>query len=206
MRILVMMLCALLMVTCKQQGNTVSEQENLKVAEDSIMDEPNPVQMTIYEGQEHRIYLEKVNGEVYCYADSQRVVFNDDMLDGGAIGIYYHQPDNSRYIYIIGATSFNGKGGWETGFHLYQMDVHRLSLKHIGNFAGIRFEDNGFKAATARLLNPNAECKAVERYAIRDYFFDNNGKLIKKGKNEYESPNGEYDEGLVNVVGIGFMD
>lgn len=196
---------------CKHGVKPIGEQvtDTLKVDDvmaDSIAEETRIRQMIVYEGEGHRIYLEKRDYQVYCYADSRRVIFNDDMLDDGAIGIYYHRPANSKYIYIIGATSFNGNGGWETGFHLYRMDIHTLALKHIGNYAGVRFEDNGFKVATARLLNPDAECRAEERYAIRDYFFDNSGRLIKKGKNEYEDFCKEYGDGIMNAVGIGYLD
>ena len=205
---LAVLLFVLLKVACKQQNSNEPKQTKEFVTEDSIMDDDSQkLQMTIYEDRNHCIYLEKVNGDVYCYVDSQKVVFNDDLLDDGAIGIYYHRPANSEYIYIIGATSFDCKGGWETGLHLYRMNIRTLTLKHIGNYAGIRFEDNGFKAATARLLNPDAECRADYRYAIRNYFFDNSGRLIRKGRESEDEKFYEiYGDGLIDPVGLGFWD
>lgn len=205
---LAVVFCALLMVACKQQGSTVSEQENLNVAEDSIMDDDSQIlQMTVYKDKKHHIYFEGKDTRIYCYADSQRVVFNDDRLDNGAIGLYYHRPDNNRYIYIIGATYIRYGGGWQDGLHLYQMDIHTLALKHIGNYAAIHFEDNGFKVANVeRLLNPDTKFRGEERYAIRDYFFDKNGKFVKRGRNEYGNLYKEYGDTMVNAVGISYLD
>jgi len=64
MRILLLLaLCSLITISCKQ-GNDVPQ---------------NSVA--------HKIYLEKDSGLVYCYADSQRVVFNNDYMDGGAMAM-----------------------------------------------------------------------------------------------------------------------
>ena len=176
-----------------------------KVLEES----PHILQVTVYEDENHRIYFEKKSrkGLVYCYVDGQRVVFVDDVLDSGAKGMYYHRPANCRYVYIIGSI-FDSENKWETFLHIYRMDTRALTLKHIGNYATIRFEDNGFKTTTARLLNPDAECMADKKYAIRDYFFDYNGKLIKRGKNEYERIYNEHDYALKieGDKGIDFLD
>lgn len=210
MRIIYLVI-TLLAMGCKHGVKPIGEQvtDTLKVDDvmaDSIAEETRIRQMIVYEGEGHRIYLEKRDYQVYCYADSRRVIFNDDMLDDGAIGLYYHRPANSRYIYIIGATYYRYGGGWQDGLHLYRMDIHTLALKHIGNYAAIHFEDNGFKVANVeRQLNPDAKSRGEERYAIRDYFFDNNGEFVKKGRNEYEDLYKEYGDSIMNAVGIGYL-
>lgn len=163
---LMVLLCVLFLVACKEQNNKVPEQQapinptpNI-VAEDSITEQPRIAQITVYEDKNHRIYLEKAGGEVYCYADSQRVVFHDDYMDLGAMAMFFHRPANSRYVYIVGDIVPNSDG-WTVRFHLYRMDKHTFAVKHIGNFAGIRFESNGFKAATTKLLNPDADVRRM---------------------------------------------
>ena len=77
MRILLFLaLCSLITISCKQ-GNDVPQ---------------NSVA--------HKIYLEKDNGLVYCYADSQRVVFNNDYMDGGAMAMMLYHIDSC--VYVIG--------------------------------------------------------------------------------------------------------
>ena len=203
---LMVLLCVLFLVACKEQNNKVAEQQapinptpNI-VAEDSITELPRIVQKTIYEDKNHRIYLEKAGGEVYCYADSQRVVFHDDYMDLGAMAMFFHRPANSRYIYIVGDIVPNSDG-WTVRFHLYRMDKHTFSVKHIGNFAGIRFESNGFKAATTKLLNPDAECTADERFAVRDNHYNYDGMLLRKGE-YYDDMEKEYSEELINAEGF----
>ena len=200
------LLCALFLVACKEQNNKVAEQQapinptpNI-VAEDSITELPRIVQKTIYEDKNHRIYLEKAGGEVYCYADSQRVVFHDDYMDLGAMAMFFHRPANSRYVYIVGDIVPNSDG-WTVRFHLYRMDKHTFAVKHIGNFAGIRFESNGFKAATTKLLNPDAECTADERFAVRDNYYNYDGVLLRKGE-YYDDMEKEYGEELINAEGF----
>lgn len=179
---LAVLLFVLLMVACKY-NNTVSEQDN----------------------SEQRIHLEKKDGYVYCYADTQRVVFNDEYLDEGAFAMLLYPK--GKYAYIVGDIVPNSNG-WTVRYHLYRVDTLTLEVKHIGNFAAIHFEDSGFKAATARLLNPDAECTADERFAVRDNYYNYDGVLIRKGKNEYayDDMEREYGDTLVNACGFRYGD
>lgn len=202
MRVLMIVLCVLFVVSCNQQSRNVQKQQDSPKQGIVKNSTPSKEQMTIYEDGKHRIYIEKEDDEVYCYADGQKVVFHDDYLDEGAMAMFFHCPANCRYIYIVGDIVPNSNG-WTVEFHLYRIDKRTFAVKHIGNFAGIRFESNGFMAATTRLLNPDAECTADERYAIRDLFFDYNGRLVRKGKNEYRDGFSEkYGEGLINADGF----
>lgn len=159
MRILLLLaLCSLITISCKQ-GNDVPQ---------------NSVA--------HKIYLEKDSGLVYCYADSQRVVFNNDYMDGGAMAMMVYHIDSC--VYVIGDLVPNSDG-WTVRYQLYKVDCQTLEAKHIGDFAAIHFEDNGFKAATTRLTNPDATCTADEVFAIQDNYYNYDGTFIRKSENEY---------------------
>ena len=151
--------------------------------------------------QGHNIHLEKDKGLVYCYADSQRVVFHNDYMDGGALAMMAHFTD--RYVYVVGDLKPNSYDKTER-YHLYRIDRQTLETKHIGDFAAIHFEGNGFKAATTRLTNPDAKCTADEVFAIQDNYYNYDGTLIRKGENEYSYDDmlKEYSDTLVNANGI----
>ena len=190
-------LCVIFVVACKQQNGNAIERKQ----QDSIVSEQKFQNKKVI-GQ--GIHLEKKNGYVYCYADSQSVVFNDEYLDDGAFAMSLYQKD--RYAYIVGDIMPNSNG-WTVRYHLYRIDTLMLSVKHIGDFAAIKFGDAGFKAATARLLNTDAKCTADERYAIRDNYYNYNGVLIRKDKDEYayDGMEREYGDTLVNAVMVKFM-
>jgi len=166
MRILLLLaLCSLITISCKQ-GNDVPQ---------------NSVA--------HKIYLEKDSGLVYCYADSQRVVFNNDYMDGGAMAIGDLVPNSD---------------GWTVRYQLYRVNAQTLETKHIGDFAAIHFEDDGFKAATARLTNPDATCTTDEVFVMQDNFYSYDGTLIRKGEDEYSYDDmiAQYSDSLVNADGF----
>ena len=98
MRILLLLaLCSLITISCKQ-GNDVPQ---------------NSVA--------HKIYLEKDSGLVYCYADSQRVVFNNDYMDGGAMAMMVYHIDSC--VYVIGDLVPNSDG-WTARYQLYRVPRH----------------------------------------------------------------------------------
>ena len=178
MRILLLLaLCSLITISCKK-GNDVPQ---------------NSVA--------HKIYLEKDSGLVYCYADSQRVVFNNDYMDGGAMAMMVYHIDSC--VYVIGDLVPNSDG-WTVRYQLYRVNAQTLETKHIGDFAAIHFEDDGFKAATARLTNPDATCTADEVFVMRDNFYSHDGTLIRKGEDEYSYDDmiAQYSDSLVNADGI----
>ena len=198
---LAVLLFVLLMVACKQnKSTTIPEQNNNIVSEQNniVPEQNNSV-------TEQGIHLEKRNGYVYCYADSQRIEFHDEYLDEGAFAMLLYPK--GKYAYIVGDIVPNSNG-WIVRYHLYRVDTLTLGVKHLGDFAAIHFEDSGFKAATARLLNPDAECTADERYAIQDNFYNYDGVLIRKGKNEYgyDDMEREYGDTLVNACGFRYGD
>ena len=156
--LLILALCSLIALSCKQ-GNNLPQN---KVT--------------------YKIYLQKDSGLVYCYADSQRVVFNNDYMDGGALAMMLYPKDSS--VYVIGDIVPNSDG-WTVRYQLYKVDTQTLETRHIGDFAAIHFEDNGFKAATTRLTNPDAKCTADEMFAIQDNYYNYDGTLIRKSENEY---------------------
>ena len=175
--LLLLAVCSLIAISCKQ-GN--------EAPQNSVA---------------HNIYLQKDSGLVYCYADSQRVVFNNDYMDGGALAMMLYAKDSS--IYVIGDIVPNSDG-WTVRYQLYKVDTQTLETKHIGDFAAIHFEDGGFKAATTRLTNPDAVCTADEVFAIQDNYYNYDGTFIRKGENEYsynEMPK-EYGDTLVNASGF----
>ena len=177
MRILLFLaLCSLITISCKQ-GNDVPQ---------------NSVA--------HKIYLEKDNGLVYCYADSQRVVFNNDYMDGGAMAMMLYHIDSC--VYVIGDLVPNSDG-WTVRYQLYRVNSQTLETKHIGDFAAIHFEDNGFRAATTRQINPDATCTAEEVFLMRDNFYNYDGTLIRKGEKEYDYDEmiAQYSDSLVNANG-----
>jgi len=151
----------------------------------------------------HRIHLVKdtiETGFVSCYADNQELVFNDDLLDGGTPVMRLYQ--NGKYAYVVGDLLPNSDG-WTVRYHLYRVDTQSLEIKYIGIFAAIHFDENGFKAATTRLTNPDANTSADRLYAIRNNFYDNEGVLIRRGESEYYYDDMiiEYSDSLVNADG-----
>ena len=202
----VYLVIALLVMGCKYEVKPIGEQvtDAIKVdtvMADSIAEETRITQIILYEGEGRRIYLEKGDNDFYCYIDSQRVVFNDYYMDDGiyAMSLY----SKGRYIYIAGDMMPNSNG-WIERFHLYRINTSTFEVRHLGNFAAIHFENSGFKAATARLLNPDAKCTAEEIYAIRSNYYNYDGVLIRKGKKEYDNDDREreYGDTLVNAVRI----
>ena len=87
-------------------------------------------------------------------------------------------------VYVIGDIVPNSDG-WTVRYQLYKVDTQTLETRHIGDFAAIHFEDNGFKAATTRLTNPDATCTADEVFAIQDNYYNYDGTFIRKSENEY---------------------
>lgn len=172
--LLLLAVCSLIAISCKQ-GN--------EVPQNSVV---------------HKIYLEKDSGLFYCYADSQRVVFNNDYMDGGAMAMMLYSKDSS--VYVIGDLVPNSDG-WTVRYQLYKVDCQTLETKHIGDFAAIHFEDDGFKAATTRLTNPDAKCTADEVFAIQDNYYNYDGTLIRKGEKEYryDDMTKQYGDSLVNA-------
>ena len=147
-------------------------------------------------------YLRKDStGLVFCYVDSQRITFNDEYLDDGAMAMMLNP--NGRYAYVVGDIVPNSNG-WTVRFHLYRLDTQTHETKHIGNFAAIHFENDGFKAATTRLTNPDATCTADEVFAIHDVYFNYDGQQIRESKNEYRYDEMEriYSDSLVNANGF----
>ena len=222
MRILVIALCALLAVACKQQGRVAEPEQQegaaqtaevatgqaeeetaglAEAAEDDAVEEQPIRQMAVCKYGNRRVYLEKKGYSVYCYVDSQRVSFGDSYIDDGAHAMYAHP--RGRHVYVVGDIVPNSNG-WTVRFPLYRLDISTLETKHLGDFAAISFGRNGFKAAVARLTNPDAECTADERYAIHDNYYDYNGRLLRKGKGEYGYDNLEriYGDTLVNARGF----
>lgn len=178
MRILLLLvLCSLIAISCKQRNDV--PQYNVA----------------------HTIHLEKDSGLVYCYADSQRVVFNNDYMDGGAMAMMLYPKDSS--VYVIGDLVPNSDG-WTVRYQLYRVNSQTLETKHIGDFAAIQFEDNGFRAATTRLTNPDATCTADEVFAIQDNYYNYDGTFIRKGEKEYSYNDmlKEYSDTLVNANGF----
>lgn len=164
-------LCILFLVSCKQQGQIHSE---------------------------HRIHLGVDSGFIYCYADSQKIIFNNDYFDGGAARILLHQ--NGKYVYAIGDL-IPCSNGWTVRYVLCRIDIQTLETKHIGDFAAIHFDRNGFKTAIARLTNPDAGCTAEEVWVMHNNYYTHDGVLIRKDKNEYyyDDMKREYGDTLVNV-------
>ena len=151
----------------------------------------------------HIIHLEKDSldtGNVSCYADGQQLVFNDDLLDGDGIAMLLHQ--SGMYAYVVGDL-MSRSYEWTERFHLYRVDMQTLETKHIGDFAAIHFEKDGFKAATTRRANQDASCQD-EEWVVRDNYYDIEGTLLRKGENEYSYDEmvKEYSDSLVNADGF----
>ena len=188
-------ICTLLVFSCKQQGQKITD-NRIDLENDSSSVDSLPVQYKM----KHGFYLEKDSGYVYCYAGNERIVLGDDYLDDGAMAMLIHQQ--GKYTYVIGDIVPNSDG-WTVRFHLYRVDTKTLKTKHIGNFAAIHFEDNGFRAATTRQINPDATCTAEEVFLMRDNFYNYDGTLIRKGEKEYDYDEmiAQYSDSLVNANG-----
>ena len=121
-------------------------------------------------------------------------------MDDGAMAMLLYQQGN--YAYVVGDIVPNSNG-WTVRYHLYRVDTKTLKTKHIGNFAAIHFEDNGFRAATTRQINPDATCTAEEVFLMRDNFYNYDGTLIRKGEKEYDYDEmiAQYSDSLVNANG-----
>ena len=182
-------LSMVILTACKQQ----SHQEVPVMQEESLV-------MTQEVVHKCGLHLEKDSGLVYCNVDSQRIVFNDVYLDDGAMAMMLYPK--GRYAYVVGDIVTNSNG-WTVRYHLYRLDTQTLKTKHIGNFAAIHFEDDGFKAATTRLTNPNATCTADEVFAIHDVYFNYEGQQIRESNREYRYDEMEriYSDSLVNADG-----
>lgn len=186
--ILFIFLCCLSIMGCKQKP-PMQQVLNGGGADAEIMSIANGIK------------LEKDSGLVYCYVDSQRMAFNDDYMDSGALAMMAHPTD--RYVYVVGDIVPNSNG-WTVRYHLYRVDRQTLETKHIGNFAAIHFEDNGFRAAVTRLTNPDATCTADEVFAIHDVYFNEKGLQIRESKKEYRYDEMQrlYSDSLVNAIGL----
>lgn len=121
-------------------------------------------QITIYEREGHRIYLEKRGNEVYSYIDSVCICHNS--------ATYAHHPANCRYVYHAVDIRPNSNG-WIMRFWLSRIDTLTFTREWVGEFAAVRFETNGFQIATARCLNyKDAPCTADEIWAIKNNFYN----------------------------------
>lgn len=195
-------LCTLFIISCKQNTHV-----HLRIEGDDTYSNVTKVANNIREKQRYvakgypNLYLEKDSGYVYCYADSQQIVFGDIYLDSGAMAMMLYPK--GRYAYIIGDIVPNSDG-WTVRYHLYRIDTQTFETKHIGDFAAICFEDNGFKAAVTRLTNPDAACTAEEVFAIHDIFFNDKGQQIRESSVEYRYDEMEtiYSDSLVNADGF----
>ena len=157
---------------------------------------------------EHQIHFEKdTTGTnlVVCYADNQKLFFNDELLDDKCEAMLLYKI--GRYAYVMGDLIPNSTG-WTVRYSLHRVDTQTLETKHIGRFAAIHFDKNGFKAATTRLTNPDANCCADMVFAIRDNYYDSEGKLVRKGKNEYyvDDLEKEYSDTLVNAYKVWYFE
>lgn len=191
-KLLIIVICGLLLLACGQGRHHSDDRDTKQQEPEQQTDAPRVA--------EQRIHLVNDSGFVCCYADSQKVVFNDGFMDGDAVAMLLYQK--GRYAYAIGDLLPHGNG-WTCGYQLYRIDTQTLKTKYIGGFAAIHFDDDGFKAATARLTNPNASCTAEEIWVMRDNFYSLDGKLIRKGKDEYdyEEMIAQYSDSLVNADG-----
>lgn len=188
-KLLTVALCGLFLVSCNQKKQIVTEPKTEQV-----------MKQVTEQTTTHGIHLQKDSGLVYCYADSQKIAFSDIYLDDGAMAMMLHQQGN--YAYVVGDIVPNSNG-WTVRYHLYRLDTLTLETKPIGNFAAIHFEDNGFRAATTRQVNPDATCTAEEVFLMRDNFYNYDGTLIRKGEKEYDYDEmiAQYSDSLVNADG-----
>ena len=149
-----------------------------------------------------RICLKRdASNYAHCYANGKPVVFQDECMDEGVLSMKARVI--GRYAYVVGSLDANILG-FAGNFMLYRIDTLDFSVKHIGNFAAIHFHKNGFKAVTAKIINPDASCSAEWIFDMRECVYNKNGNLVRNGKriNGYEELEKEYGRSLINAVGL----
>lgn len=149
-----------------------------------------------------RICLKRdASNYAHCYANGKLVVFQNECMDEVVLSMKAHVI--GRYAYVVGSLDANILG-FASNFMLYRIDTLDFSVKHIGDFAAIHFNKNGFKAVTAKVTNPDASCSAEWIFDMRECVYNKNGNPIRKGKkiSDYEELEKGYGHSLINVVGL----
>ena len=150
-------------------------------------------------------------GEVEYSYDEMVKEYSDSLVN--ADGFRFDTEEESS-SYEIGMRIFRKDGrvymiddimpnsnGWTVRFQLYRVDTLTNNDSHIGDFAAIHFEENGFKAASARLVNPDARCTADEEWVVHDEYYNYDGTLLRKDPKEYHYYGMKkiYGDSLVNA-------
>jgi hypothetical protein len=125
--------------------------------------------------------------ETLMEKDSAIVFSNEDNHSGDyETGLKIYKKNGRVFLIDDSMPSSNG---WTVRFLLIMTDTLTDESTEIGHLAAIHFEDDGFKAATARLVNPDAQCTADEEWVMHDEYYSYDGTLLRKDEKEYD-----YDE------------
>lgn len=143
---------------------------------------------------------------VHCYVVGKRVLFGDGLIDGPDGGMLAMKAKViGRYAYVVGQVEAN-QYSFASNFHVYRIDTLDNSILHIGDFAAIHFDNDGFMAAEAKLMNPEETCTADWKFDIRDCYYDKNGTFLRKdeGTYDFKALVRKYGKELINAEGIAY--
>ena len=116
------------------------------------------------------------------------LAISDGDIDSSDYEIGFKIYKKNGRVFLID-DSMPSSNGWTVRFLLIMTDTLTDESTEIGHFAAIHFENDGFKAATARLVNPDAQCTADEVWVMHDEYYSYDGTCIRKDEREYD-----YDE------------
>ena len=120
----------------------------------------------------------------------------------GRTMVGFVSPDE-KFVYAA-ADMAPQSNGWITRFHLYQIEIHSLNIKHVDDCAAIHFDNNGFRIAKAEQMNPEVHGTANEIWMLRDVYYNFSGQKIRKSEEEYTYDDliKAYGDNLVNADGF----
>ena len=149
----------------------------------------------------HQIYAQRDSDGIYCYADGVKMDLPD--WEGG---LAMATRELGNYVYVVGDRCPGGNG-FTIRFALYQVHRYSLTIREMGAYPAIRFDENGYKVAIPRVKNPEADW-ADQVIVMHDEYHDTEGRLIRQDKREYsyEEMEKKFGNDLLNVRGISVYD
>ena len=113
------------------------------------------------------------NSHIYAY------IFND-----GSGDLKLFSAPSGKNVFVVGYTRPCGNG-WTCQFLIYKINTETLKKTFITDCAAFKVLKDGFQIASARLKNPKAKFSYEQEYLLHDVFYDFNGNIVRRSKEEY---------------------
>lgn len=172
----------------------------------SVATENTKEKHTLFEKEGRTIFLERDSGFTLCYATTNgttQAITLPEFGSEGALGMVGFVSPDEKFVYVA-ADMAPQSNGWITRFHLYQIEIHSINIKHVDDCAAIHFDNNGFRIAKAEQMNPEVHGTANEIWMLRDVYYNFSGQKIRKSEEEYTYDDliKAYGDNLVNADGF----